>query len=236
MTLFLFLFTFNTTDTAETRNTYVMSGAWSVHLHRHVSSELTSLQSFQDSPISGFPELHDVCHQIWMSAGNDRKNKTNRKAEVIRDEQGVMLQHCCSPNTHRPGPQSAPEIQTRFISLFWPFASLICCASPASSVVCPSTCAPAFSPRIKPALAASMPGGSKPALVKLCVIPKTQNVQNRPNSLFTYTWAAPSAKEEQAECGPPAVIGGWRRREFCKQTILSVDSVVDQLAINTRTK
>lgn len=43
--LFLFLLTFNTTDTAETQNAYVTVGAGSVHLHRHVMSELTSSQT-----------------------------------------------------------------------------------------------------------------------------------------------------------------------------------------------
>lgn len=65
-----------------------MLRVWLVHLHRHVISELTSSQSFQDSPISCFPELHDICHQICLSVDNKQENKMSNKADGVRDETG----------------------------------------------------------------------------------------------------------------------------------------------------
>lgn len=50
-------------------------------------SELTSRQSFQDSQISWFPELHDICHQICLSV-NGQENKAEDKEDVVSNERG----------------------------------------------------------------------------------------------------------------------------------------------------
>lgn len=96
--LFLFLLTFNTTDTAETQNAYVTVGAGSVHLHRHVMSELTSSQTPQF--LVSLSCVMSATRSACQLTAKERTEWTERQKWSETRERGCH--GCCSPKGLSP--------------------------------------------------------------------------------------------------------------------------------------